>query len=92
MSGDRPAPAGTPGVVERLAESRVELAAAEAAVHLLGATMVPGHPDSVMGECGHAMPGQEWIDGWRVCKLCPQEPLFDLPEPADHGTLPGLQP
>ena len=91
MSGDRPAPAGTPGVTERLAASRVELAAAQAAVQLLGAHFVAGHYDLVMGECGHPMPGTEWIQGWRVCKTCPQESLFDMPEPS-LGTPPGSQP
>jgi hypothetical protein len=87
VNADRPAPAGVEGVTERLAASRVDLEAAIAAVQLLGAKQVPGHPDQVMGECGHPMPGKEWIQGWRVCKTCPQQGLFDMPEP-NLGTAP----
>lgn len=89
MTG-RAAPAGQPGPAERIAGRRMEYAARETAVALLGAHTVTGDPYSVMGECGHPMTGQEWIDGWRVCKTCPQEPLFDLPLPV--ATPPGAQP
>jgi len=76
VNADRPPLPGLPGEVERLAESRMRVAAAEAAVMLLGATPFGGDPELVEGECGHAMPGREWIHGWRVCRGCPQEPLI----------------
>ena len=62
---------------ERLAEMRMASQAVECAVYLLGAKPFPGSEDAVTGECGHPMPGREWIDGWRVCAACPQEGLFD---------------
>jgi hypothetical protein len=91
------APAGPPvqpDVGSRLAQSRVDVAAAESAVMLCGATRYPGKPDFVTGACGHPMTGQDWIEGWRACSGCDQA-LFSTAElgaPARRGTPPGLQP
>ena len=78
-------------IAQRLAQARLADNAAKAAIDLLGALPVRGQPDMVTGECGHPMSGRDWVDGWRVCSHCPQEPLFDLPA-ASQGTPPGAQP
>ncbi len=82
----------------KVAERRERLAliderGAKAAAELLDAKPVPGQPDMVMGECGHPMTGEDWCDGWRVCKRCPQASLFEFPEPTvPKGTPPGRWP
>jgi len=79
-----------PGLLsERFIPRLLEAPAAE----LLDAKPVPGQPDMVMGECGHPMTGEDWCDGWRVCKRCPQASLFEFPEPTvPKGTPPGRWP
>jgi hypothetical protein len=90
----RSEPLVAPGLASRLAETRVDVAAADAAVMLLNAVKHPGQPDFVTGVCGHPMTGQDWIAGWRYCKACP-EGLFtrsELTTPGHPGSSPGDQP
>ena len=63
---------GALATARRIAQARIDKEAADAAVMLLGAQAWPGDVSMVAGECGHAMTGKDWVDGWRVCRNCPQ--------------------